>query len=176
MENKEFAYSGGKHNYYRMKISIIAAVANNNAIGYKNRLLYNIGDDLKRFKTITTGHTVIMGRNTFESLPFGALPNRRNIVITNSKKALDGCECMKSINNAIDACRNEEEVFIIGGERIYNEAINIADKLYITEIDDCPANADTFFPDYSKWICISTELHKKSECNDYAFAFKIFIK
>jgi dihydrofolate reductase len=159
-----------------MTISIIAAVAKNKAIGYKNKLLYQINDDMKRFKTITTGHTVIMGRNTFESLPFGALPNRRNIVITNSKKHIDGCECIKSINEAIDACRNEDEVFIIGGGIIYNEAINIADKLYITEIDDYPKNADTFFPDYSKWKCISCEEHKKSECNDYAFAFKIFIK
>jgi len=159
-----------------MIISIIAAVARNNAIGYKNKLLYKIDDDMKRFRTITTGYTVIMGRNTFESLPFGALPNRRNIVITNSKRHIDGCECMKSINEAVDACRNEEEVFIIGGSMIYNEAINIADKLYITEIDDCPKNADTFFPDYSKWKCVSSKEHKKSEYNDFAFAFKIFIK
>ena len=159
-----------------MIISIIAAVAKNNAIGYKNKLLYQINDDMKRFRSITTGHTVIMGRNTFESLPFGALPNRRNIVITNSKKHIDGCECMRSINEAVDACRNEEEVFIIGGSMIYNEAINLADKLYITEIDDCPENADTFFPDYSKWKCVSSEEHKKSEYNNYAFAFKIFIK
>ena len=86
-----------------MTISIIAAVAKNKAIGYKNKLLYQINDDMKRFRSITIGHTVIMGRNTFESLPFGALPNRRNIVITNSKKYIDGCECIKSIKKAIDA-------------------------------------------------------------------------
>lgn len=159
-----------------MTISIIAAVAKNRAIGYKNKLLYNIDDDMKRFKAITTGHTVIMGRKTFESLPFGALPDRRNIVITNSKEYIDGCECMNSINKAIYECQNEKEVFIIGGGMIYDEAINIADKLYITEIDDYPTNADTFFPDYSKWKCVSSEEHKKSECNNYAFTFKIFLK
>ena len=112
-----------------MTISIIAAVAKNRAIGYKNKLLYNIDDDMKRFKAITTGHTVIMGRKTFESLPFGTLPGRRNIVITNSKEYIDGCECMNSINKAIYECQNEKEVFIIGGGMIYDEAINIADKL-----------------------------------------------
>ena len=117
-----------------------------------------------------------MGRKTFESLPFGALPDRRNIVITNSKEYIDGCECMNSINKAIYECQNEKEVFIIGGGMIYDEAINIADKLYITEIDDYPTNADTFFPDYSKWKCVSSEEHKKSECNNYAFTFKIFLK
>ncbi|MBP8757216.1 MAG: dihydrofolate reductase [Prevotella sp.] len=159
-----------------MIISIIAAVAKNRAIGYKNKLLYSIGDDMKRFKALTTGHTVIMGRKTFESLPFGALPNRRNIVISNSKKHIDGCECMNSINDAIHSCKNEDEIFIIGGGKIYDEAIHIADKLYITEIDDCPTNADTFFPDYNEWKCVSTEEHKKSECNHYAFTFKIFFK
>ena len=159
-----------------MTISIIAAVAKNRAIGYKNKLLYNIDDDMKRFKAITTGHTVIMGRKTFESLPFGALPGRRNIVITNSKEYIDGCECMNSINKAIYECQNEKEVFIIGGGMIYDEAINIADKLYITEIDDYPTNAHTFFPDYSKRKCVSSEEHKKSECNNYAFTFKIFLK
>ena len=159
-----------------MTISIIAAVAKNGAIGYKNNLLYSIADDMKRFKTLTTGHTVIMGRKTFESLPFGALPNRRNIVITNSKKHIKGCECMNSINDALSSCKDETEVFIIGGGKIYNEAINIADKLYITEIDDDPTNADTFFPDYNKWKCLAAEEHKKSECNHYAFTFKIFLK
>ena len=84
-----------------MIISIIAAVAKNRAIGYKNKLLYSIGDDMKRFKALTTGHTVIMGRKTFESLPFGALPNRRTIVISISKKPIVGCECMISITDAI---------------------------------------------------------------------------
>lgn len=159
-----------------MTISLIAAVAKNRAIGYKNKLLYSIGDDMIRFKALTTGHTVIMGRKTFDSLPFGALPNRRNIVVTNSRKHIDGCECMNSINDAILSCKNEDEIFIIGGGKIYDEAIHIADKLYITEIDDCPTNADTFFPDYSEWKCVSTEEHKKSECNHYAFTFKIFSK
>ena len=98
-----------------MKLSIIAAVAENGAIGYKNQLVYWLPNDLKRFKTLTTGHTIIMGRRTFESLPKGALPNRRNIVLSRGQKEFPGCERFGSLREALAHCGAEEEVFVIGG-------------------------------------------------------------
>ena len=99
-----------------MRISIIAAVAANRAIGYRNRLLYWLPNDLKRFKALTTGHTIIMGRRTFESLPKGALPNRRNIVLTRQTDLVcPGAECFASIEEALEHCSPTEDVYIIGG-------------------------------------------------------------
>ena len=114
-------------------ISIIVAINKNNGIGYKNQLLYWLPNDLKRFKTLTTGHTIIMGRKTFESLPKGALPNRRNIVLSSQDVTFPGAECFHSLNDALEACKDEIEVFIIGGASLYKEAMHIADRLYITE-------------------------------------------
>ena len=98
-----------------MNISIIVAVAQNLAIGFENKLLYWLPNDLKRFKALTTGHTIIMGRKTFESLPKGALPNRRNIVLSRQDIEFAGAERYSSLEQALSQCRNEEEVFIIGG-------------------------------------------------------------
>jgi len=130
-----------------MIVSIIAAVAENRAIGYNNQLIYHISDDLKRFKKLTTGHTVIMGRNTYESLPNGALPNRRNIVISSTLNELPDAEIYNSLDAALDSCGNEDEVFIIGGARLYKEALEKANRLYLTEIHNTPENADVFFPE-----------------------------
>ena len=158
-----------------MTISIIAAVAKNRAIGYKNKLLYSIGDDMKRFKALTTGHTVIMGRKTFESLPFGALPNRRNIVISNSKKHIDGCECMNSINDAIHSCKNEDEIFIIGGGEIYRQALPIADRLYLTIVHTAIYDADTFFPEVEEreWREVGRESFERGEKFGRPFEFVV---
>lgn len=133
-------------------VSIIVAYTNNYAIGKNNELLFHISEDLKRFKKLTTGKTVIMGRKTFESLPNGALPQRRNIVITHSNITYKDTEVVHSLKEAIDLAGNED-VFIIGGGSIYNEAINIADKIYATEIYCTISDADTFFPiiDRKKW-------------------------
>ena len=132
-----------------MQTVIIAAVASNLGIGRNGDLAFHISADLKRFKALTTGHTVIMGRKTFESLPKGALPNRRNIVVTrNSEAAFPGAETAGSLTAAIDMARNagETEAFIIGGAQIYAQALPLADRLEITAID-IPANgADAFFP------------------------------
>ncbi|MDD6111995.1 MAG: dihydrofolate reductase, partial [Prevotellaceae bacterium] len=98
-----------------MTVSIIAAVARNRAIGNDNKLIYWLPDDLKRFKSLTTGHTIIMGRRTFESLPKGALPNRRNIVLSTTVSQLPGCDCYKSLDEALAHCTPDEEIFIIGG-------------------------------------------------------------
>ncbi|MBR6456355.1 MAG: dihydrofolate reductase, partial [Prevotella sp.] len=124
-------------------ITIIAAVAKNGAIGFENKLIYWLPNDLKRFKQLTTGHTVVMGRKTFESLPKGALPNRRNIVLSRQKRDFEGCDCYPSLRKALATCQADEEIFIIGGASIYKEALAVADRLCLTEIDDTPTQADT---------------------------------
>ena len=159
-----------------MSVSIIAAVAKNRAIGHENRLLYWLPNDLKRFKSLTTGHTIIMGRRTYESLPKGALPNRRNIVLSKGKKTFPNCECYKSLEEALDHCREDEEVFIIGGASVYEQAMKYAHKLYLTEIDDTPAQADAFFPDYQDWIIDSKEEHEKDEKHAFNYAFVDYVK
>lgn len=155
-----------------MKISIIAAVAHNRAIGNKNKLIYWLPDDLKRFKALTTGHTIVMGRNTFESLPKGALPNRRNIVLSRTMAELPGCECFSSMEEALAHCGENEEVYIIGGSHVYNQAIGIADRLCLTEVADTPAEADCFFPDYSEgWQKVWREHHSSDERHSHDFCF-----
>ncbi len=159
-----------------MKINIIAAVAQNRAIGNDNKLLYWLPNDLKRFKNLTTGHTIIMGRKTFESLPKGALPNRRNIVLSRNRNAFEGCDCYSSIQEAIEHCSESEEIFIIGGASVYEQAIKIADKLCLTEVHDTPEKADTFFPQYDDWKEVSREEHGKDEKHAYAYAFVDYVK
>lgn len=142
-------------------ISIIVAIAQNFAIGKNNDLLFHLPNDLKRFKQITTGHPVIMGRNTLLSLPKGALPNRRNIVITdNPAEKFERCEMVFSIDEAIDAVKDEPEAFIIGGGMIYRQFYPRAGKLYLTLVHR-DFEADTFFPaiDYSEWEEVSREDH-----------------
>ena len=158
-------------------ISIIAAVAKNRAIGFQNKLIYWLPNDLKRFKALTTGHTIIMGRNTFLSLPKGALPNRRNIVLTRSLKAFEGCDVYPSLEEALAHCNKDEEVFIIGGASVYEQALPLADRLFLTEIDDTPAEADTFFPPYAdKWKESAREDHNIDERHAHRYAFVDYIK
>jgi dihydrofolate reductase len=154
-----------------MTISIIAAVAKNRAIGFENKLIYWLPNDLKRFKALTTGHTIIMGRNTFESLPKGALPNRRNVVLSTTVRELPGCDVFPTLDAALQSCRPDEDVFIIGGARVYEQAISKADRLCLTEVDDTPAQADAFFPDYSDWQVVNKEAHPKDERHEYEYAF-----
>lgn len=155
-------------------ISIIVAVSLNNAIGRDNKLLYWLPDDLKRFKALTTGHTIIMGRHTFESLPKGALPNRRNIVLsTNPSASFAGAEVFCSLQEAIQHCQEEEEIFIIGGESVYKQAMNVADKIYLTQIEDVTEDADAFFPeiDKKKWKEKGREDHLTDEKHLYPYSF-----
>jgi len=152
-------------------ISMIAAVAKNNAIGFENKLIYWLPDDLRRFKQLTTGHTILMGRRTFESLPKGALPNRRNCVLTTSTRQLPGCECFGSWDEFLITCRPDEEIFIIGGASLYKGLLDVTDRLCLTEIDDVPAQADTFFPDYSTWKEVAREHHEADERHAHAFDF-----
>ena len=155
----------------RMRISIIAAVARNRAIGKDNNLIYRLPNDLKRFKQLTTGNTIIMGRKTFESLPKGALPNRRNIVLTRSDATFAGCDTYRSLDEALKNCADNEDIYIIGGGCIYAQSMKMADRLCLTEIDDTPEEADTFFPDYSEWHETWREEHAKDERHEQKYAF-----
>ena len=159
-----------------MTVTMIAAVARNRAIGYENKLIYWLPNDLKRFKALTTGHTILMGRKTFESLPKGALPNRRNCVLTRSRKQLEGCECFATWDEFVATCRPDEDVFIIGGASLYKNLIDKADRLCLTEIDDTPQQADTFFPDYSEgWREVSREEHPADEKHSHSYAFVDYV-
>jgi dihydrofolate reductase len=129
-------------------------------------------NDLKRFKALTTGHTIIMGRNTFLSLPKGALPNRRNIVLSRSAKVLEGCEVYPSLEDALKHCAPDEDIYIIGGASVYKQALQLADRLCLTEIDDTPTEADTFFPPYDEgWQEESREDHSVDDRHDFAYSF-----
>lgn len=152
-------------------INIIASVAENRAIGFENKLLYWLPNDLKRFKTLTTGHTIIMGRKTFDSLPKGALPNRRNVVISRSVKELPGCDVYGSLDEAMQHCTPDEDIYIIGGASVYEQAMPLADRLCLTEIAATPAEADVFFPDYSSWKESWREDHDIDEKHAQKYAF-----
>jgi dihydrofolate reductase len=155
---------------------MIAAVARNRAIGFENKLIYWLPNDLKRFKALTTGHTIVMGRKTFESLPKGALPNRRNCVLTRSIDQLPGCECFKDWDSFIASCQPDEDIYIIGGASLYRELLDKADRLCLTEIDDTPAQADTFFPDYSNWKESWREDHTTDEKHQQAYSFVDYVR
>ncbi len=160
-------------------ITIIAG-----AIGYENKLLYWLPNDLKRFKALTTGHTIIMGRRTFESLPNGALPNRRNVVVSRSvrgerreERENTTLEYFGSLEEALEHTSRDEEVFIIGGASVYEQSMAMADRLCLTEIDDVPKDADAFFPDYSKgWKVVRKEAHPKDERHAFGYAFVDYVR
>ena len=157
-----------------MRLNIIAAVAANNAIGYQNELLYHIKADMQRFRQLTTGHTVIMGRKTFESLPGGALPDRRNIVLSRSTQlVLTGAEVYPSLEEALKHCAEDEEVFIMGGASVYRQAMPLADKLFMTEIDAEAAEADVYFPaiDPEIWHEKKRDVHRADDRHPCDFAF-----
>lgn len=156
-------------------ISIIVAIAQNGAIGYKGDLIYHLSADLRRFKELTTGNTVIMGRKTYESLPKGALPNRRNIVLTRQKElSFPDTEIYSSLDEALSHCSPNEKVYILGGAQVYTQALGMADELEITLINDTPAQADTFFPEFGSgrsWHLVSREDHDPDEKNPFPYSF-----
>ncbi|MHC1774663.1 MAG: dihydrofolate reductase [Lentimicrobium sp.] len=140
-------------------ISIIVAIAQNNAIGKNNQLLWHIPEDLKRFKALTTGHTIVMGKRTFESLPIRPLPNRRSVVITDIPgETIPGCEMAYSIEEAVSKMEEGRENFIIGGGMVYKQFMPLAHKLYLTIVHR-DFEADTFYTDidYSQWKEIARE-------------------
>jgi dihydrofolate reductase len=157
-----------------MKLSIIVAEDKHHAIGHNNQLLFHLPQDMKRFKALTTGHTIIMGRKTFESLPKGALPNRRNIVLTrNEDLKFTDAECFTSLEQALQNCHEEEEVFIIGGETVFRTALPLSNKIYLTQVDSIVTDADAFFPKFKKteWIIKNSEAHPKDEKHRYPYTF-----
>ena len=169
-------------------LSIIACISQTNrAIGYQNRLLYHIKSDLTRFRELTTGHAIIMGRKTYESLPNGALPHRRNIVVSRSLKEMEGCEVYPNLEAALKAAEGEfGETFIIGGESIYRQSLPAARKLYLTVVDDteinndavandAPQQADAFFPEINpeEWELIEKEMRNE---NGLSFSFLTYLK
>lgn len=154
------------------KISLIAAIAKNLAIGKDNKLLYYIPEDLKRFKKITSGHVVIMGKKTFESMGSKPLPNRTNIVISLEKDyRAEGCITVHSIEEALSKAREleREEIFIIGGGSIYAQTLKYADKLYVTVIDRVHEDADAFFPAYPEFTKIVYEEKSSHDGIDFTW-------
>ena len=165
----------------KKEINIIVAIAKNNAIGKDNDLLWRISDDLKRFKKYTTGKSIIMGKNTFFSLPertlengkTNALPNRQNIVITDNKNEFfNAVNTAYSIEEAIDYA--EEDIFIIGGGMVYKTFLPLADRLYLTRVDK-DFDGDVFFPeiDYSEWEEEYTETISANDKNEFEHSFSI---
>ena len=160
-----------------MTLSIIVAAAENNVIGGNNQLLWRLPNDMKWFKSVTTGNTVIMGRKTYDSMG-RALPNRRNIIISRDVTLrLEGCEVVNSLEAALQLTANEKEVFIIGGGEIYKQAWNKADKLYLTRVHT-EKEGDTHIPQIqeSQWIEESRESHPADEKHPYAYSFIIYNK
>ena len=158
-----------------MKPTIIVACTRNFAIGRGGDLLFHISDDLKRFKALTMGHPIIMGRKTFESFPKGALPGRRNIVVTrNPAYAAPGVETASSLEDAMALCDPTEESFIIGGGEIYRQALPLAGKIELTLIDSAPEDADTYFPELSpdEWtLPASPDFNETDQRSGVRYAF-----
>lgn len=156
-------------------ISIIVAIAENYAIGLGNKLLWHIPDDLKRFKQLTSDHTVVMGKNTYNSLPKRPLPNRKNIVITDIDEVIEGCTMAYSIVDAIEKMDNDKENFIIGGGSIYKQLLPFAQKLYITKVHK-EFEADTFFPHFelSKWKLVDSQAMQTEANNSFSFSYEIY--
>lgn len=156
-----------------MIVSIVVAISENNAIGKDNQLIWHLPADLKHFKEITSGHSIIMGRKTYDSIG-KALPNRRNIVITrNESLKIPNVELCNSLEAALSLCENEDEVFVIGGAEIFEQACSLAEKIYLTRVH-ANYEADTFFPqiDAAKWTETAVEHHLADAKNavDYTFS------
>lgn len=159
-------------------LTIIAAVSENNALGKDNQLLWHLPEDFKRFKTLTSGHHIIMGRKTFESFP-KPLPNRTHIIITRQPnyQAPDGCVVVSSLEKAMELCPANEEAFVIGGGEIYQQALDVVDKIDVTRVHTT-IDADTFFPeiDTNLWKLVFEEFHPKDEKHAFDFTFLTYVR
>ena len=159
-------------------ITIIVAAAENDAIGKNNDLIWSLPDDLKRFKRLTSGHCIIMGRKTFDSFP-GLLPNRKHIVISKKSKSYFPEEVIvvNNFEEAIKATNEDENPFIIGGGQIYNIAMKYTDTIELTRVHE-EFEADTFFPKINEdeWQLINEEKHEMDERHEYSFTYKTYLK
>ena len=159
-----------------MDLSIIVAITENNIIGKENGMPWHLPADLKYFREKTTDHFIIMGRKTFESFGSRPLPNRVSVVITSQKDyKAEGCLIANSLDEAINLAKNETEVFVIGGKQIYDRAIPLANKMYITRIHSS-IDGDTFFPQYdeTQWKLISHQERDADEKNAFPISFQVF--
>ncbi len=162
-----------------MIISAIVAVSKNMAIGLDNKMLWRLSDDFKNYKKITTGHCLIMGRKTFESIG-RPLPNRTSIIITRNKdyQAPEGCFVVHSLEQGIEKARQlgDDECFINGGGQIYKEALPVIQRAYMTNVDCTIEKADAFFPkiDFTSWKLIESFSHPKDEKNEYSWEFNYY--
>jgi len=157
-----------------MRLSIIFAMDDNHLIGKDNGLPWHLPADLAFFKKVTTGHSIVMGRKTYDSIG-RPLPNRRNLVITrNTDVSIDGCEVFNSIDSALQSAKEEDEVLVIGGANLCKQVLGQVDRLYITHIEGV-FEGDTYFPDYDEgnWQEISCESHTPDEKNPHHYHFKI---
>ena len=156
-------------------VSIIVAIAQNGTIGDKNSLLWHIKEDMRFFRTTTSGHPVIMGRKTFESLGSKPLPKRTNIVITRADREFEGALTAHSLEEAIRMAGDDAEIFIMGGAQIYREALAVADRMYITHVER-DYEGDTAFPeiDYSQWKLVDVVRHERGEEYESPFEFRTY--
>lgn len=160
-----------------MIISLIAAIGKNRELGLGNKLPWHLPDDLKRFKEITRGHIVIMGRKTYESIG-RLLPDRKNIIITRNKDfKVEGAVVVSNFEEALGECTGEDEVFVIGGGEIFSLALPYADKMYLTHVET-KLPSDAFFPEYNldEWKIVNEEFHPKDEKHLCDFTFKVYKK
>jgi dihydrofolate reductase len=163
-----------------MSISLIIAIANNNVIGKDNQLIWRLSDDLKNFKRITSGHSILMGRKTFDSIG-RPLPKRHNIVITRSKELFyEGCLMAYGLNEALEIAEQldgNEEIFIIGGANIYLQALPLVSKVYLTRVDTEP-EGDAFFDLglFNSFEKTESTFYKKDENNEFDFEIATLIR
>ncbi len=158
-------------------ITIIAAAGENNELGKDNDLVWHLPDDFKRFKQLTTGHYIIMGRKTFESFP-KPLPNRTHVIITRQKNYNPkGTIVVHSLKEAIEAAKNDSQPFIIGGGEIYKQSLDVADKIELTRVHGT-FEADTFFPDINEdeWELVNKEYHPADDRHKYPFTYLTYLK
>ncbi|MBD3583163.1 dihydrofolate reductase [Flavobacterium selenitireducens] len=158
-------------------ITLIAAAAENNALGKDNQLLWHLPDDFKRFKALTTGHYIIMGRKTFESFP-KPLPNRVHVIITRQPDyRADNCIVVGSLEEALKVCPKSEEIYVIGGGEIYALALSLADKIELTRVHTS-LEADAYFPDFSDadWDLQESDHHPKDERHAFDFTYETYVR
>lgn len=165
-----------------MTVALIAAIAENNAIGLEGKLLYHLPQDMRRFRLITTGNTVLMGRNTYRSLPKGALPNRLNVVLSRTGRAQDfpGClhftnlpDALKHLQDLAPSDPRARQLYVIGGAQLYTQTLPLADRLLLTRVHDTPSRADAFFPaiDPDDWTETLREPHSADEKHSHPYTF-----
>jgi len=160
-----------------MVISHLVAVSNNNVIGKNNDLPWKLKRDLLHFKNYTTGKTIVMGRKTYESIG-RPLPNRRNIIISSTIKHIDGAEVFPTLEAVLEDLKHEDEIIITGGSYLFNDTIDIVNKLVITFVDTIIDDGDVFYPEinYSAWNLVEENFYKKDDENEYDFSIKVYNK